>query len=365
MAHIMTVCGPIPPEDLGFASMHEHILLDARSMRNRALSILGENPDAPVAEGDRVSIENLGYHRHDISLTWDNLIIDDEALMTGEIADFKTSGGSAIAEMSPTGLRNNVSGLRRISEETGVHIITPTGLYAEYTWPERFGAMSIEDYTSFMLKECDEGIDGTGIKPGHIKFAVEDNEVTPQEEKMLRAAVRVSRETGMSGTFHSGILFREDGVRRIIKILFDEGIAPDRALLCHMQMFLQPMEMETIVLDPESCRPNLDLLKEILDQGLNICIDCFGHTWDLEALGLIPCSDLHRLAGIVALVKAGYAAQIVVGTDLFTKIHTRRCGGESYSRLTSFVKPALGKFGVSDKDVRLITEKNPARILAY
>ena len=365
MPHIMTVLGPIPPEDLGFASMHEHILLDASAMRHRAIAMLGENPDAPVAADDRVSIENIGYHRHDITLTWDNLIMDDEALLTGEIADFKASGGSAMAEMSPTGLRNNVSGLKSISEKTGVHIITSTGLYAEYTWPERFAAMSIEDYTGFMLKEFDEGIDGTGIKPGHIKFAVEDNDVTPQDEKMLRAAARVSNGTGMSGTFHSGILFTEEGVRRMIKILLDEGIAPDRALLCHMQMFLQPMNMETLVLDPDSCRPNMDMLKEILDKGLNICFDCFGHNWDLEALGLFPCTDLHRIAGIVELVKAGYAAQIVVGTDLFVKIHTRRYGGESYSRLTNFVKPTLEKLGVSEKDVRLITEENPARILAF
>jgi phosphotriesterase-related protein len=123
--------------------------------------------------------------------------------------------------------------------------------------------------------------------------------------------------------------------------------------------------METIVRDPESWRPNLDLLKEILDQGLNICIDCFGHTWDLEPLGLTFCSDYQRLAGIVALVNAGYAGQIVVGTDLFTKIHTRRYGGESYSRLTTFVRPALKKYGVAEKDIRVITKENPARILAF
>jgi phosphotriesterase-related protein len=151
----------------------------------------------------------------------------------------------------------------------------------------------------------------------------------------------------------------------MIKILLDEGISPERALLCHMQMFLQPMNMEALVLDPVSCRPNMDMLKEVLDQGLNICFDCFGHNWDIEALGLIPCSDLHRIAGIVALVKAGFAAQIVVGTDLFVKIHTRRYGGEGYTRLTNFVKPTLAKFGVSEKDVRLITEENPARILAF
>lgn len=366
MAQIMTVLGPIPPETLGFTSMHEHILLDARVMRRYALSMLGENPAAPVAEEDPVSIENLGYHSHDITLSWDNLRIDDPDLMASEISDFKASGGSAIADMSSTGLRSDVPGLKRISEETGVHIIAPTGLYAEYTWPEQFRALSTEQYADFMLSEITEGIEGSGIKPGHLKFAVESNEVTPQEEKVLRAVARVSRETGLSATIHSGIFVGEEAVRRALRILQDDGMPPERTLLCHMQKFFQPMQLQTLVLEPDSWRLELDFTKEVLDLGMNICIDCFGHRWDLEALGLVTsCGDHVRLAGIVALVKEGYAKQIVIGTDLFLKINTRRYGGESYSRLTRYAAPALEKVGVKQADIRRITHENPARLLAY
>ena len=35
MSEIMTVNGPIDPEDLGFTSMHEHILYDGRVFRRR------------------------------------------------------------------------------------------------------------------------------------------------------------------------------------------------------------------------------------------------------------------------------------------------------------------------------------------
>ena len=366
MKQIMTVLGPVPPERLGFTSMHEHILLDARAMRRYALSLLGENPAAPVAEEDPVSMETLGYHAHDITLTWENLKIDDPDLMASEVADFKASGGSAIADMSSTGLRNDVPGLRRISEETGVHIIAPTGLYAEYTWPERFRTMSAAQYEDFMLSEITQGIEGTGIRPGHLKFAVESNEVTPQEQKMLRAVARVSQETGLSATIHSGILVEKEAVRRAIGILRDEGMPPERTLLCHMQKFFHPMHLDTLILDPDSWRLDLDFAKEILDLGMSVCIDCFGHRWDLEALGLAPsCSDHVRLAGIVMLVKEGYAEQIVIGTDLFLKINTRRYGGGSYSRLTSYVAPTLEKVGVRKEDVRRITHENPARILAF
>ena len=64
-------------------------------------------------------------------------------------------------------------------------------------------------------------------------------------------------------------------------------------------------------------------------------------------------------------MNAGYAQQIVIGTDLFTKVQTRRYGGESYSRLTTFVKPSLERFGVKHEDIYRITVENPARLLSY
>ena len=252
MSQIMTVLGPIPPERLGFTSMHEHILLDARVMRRYALSMLGENPAAaPVAEDDPVSMENLGFLAHDITLCWDNLKLDDPALMTAEVADFKASGGSAIADMSATGLRSDVPGLKRISEASGVHIIAPTGLYAEYSWPERFRTLSTEQYADFMLQEIIDGIEGTGIKPGHLKFAVESNEVTPQEQKMLRAVARVSQDSGLSATIHSGIFLEKEAVRSTIQTLRAEGMSPERTLLCHMQQFFRNPDPRPGLLAPQ------------------------------------------------------------------------------------------------------------------
>jgi len=365
MAEIMTVLGPIAPDALGFTSMHEHILLDGRAIRRMYVSMVGGDVPAPIGEDTAVAMDNLCYHHHCLALTWDNLHIVDEALMASEIADYKASGGSALLDMSALGLRSDVPGIQRISRKTGVHIITPTGLYGEYTWPGRFRAMTTEEYAAFMLREIDQGIDETGIKPGHIKIAIENDAITPQEEKVLRAAARVSKETNFSATFHNGVAMSEEGGRRMIAVLLDEGIPPERALLCHVQQFIVPKDLKTLVLDPDSWRLNLDYIKEILDQGMNICIDCFGYSWDMQDVGLILCNDYHRLAAIIALVNAGYSRQIVIGTDLFTKMQTRRYGGESYSRLTTFVKPFLEKFGVNHEDVHRITVENPARLLSY
>ena len=56
--------------------------------------------------------------------------------------------------------------------------------------------------------------------------------------------------------------------------------------------------------------------------------------------------------------------RLVIATDTFIKILTRRGGGMGYCRLTEFVVPALRDVGVSDFDIRQMTVENPARLLA-
>jgi phosphotriesterase-related protein len=254
--------------------------------------------------------------------------------------------------------------MKTISEKSGVHIIASTGFYAEDTWPENFTAFSIDQYASIMLDEIIHGIDGTEIFPGHIKVAIEKDGVSPQEEKVLRAAVRVSRESGLSMTIHPGLMLSLEGSERVFDILKDENARADRIILCHQQIYFFPHALKTLITDPGSWRLNLDHAKKILDSGMNVCIDCFGHRWDLELLGVVMPEDYHRLAGLIALIEAGYSDQLVIGTDSFVKIHTSRFGGEGYRRLTDFVLPALGVMGVGKKDIERITIHNPDRILS-
>lgn len=120
-----------------------------------------------------------------------------------------------------------------------------------------------------------------------------------------------------------------------------------------------------MILHPESWRLDITLARELLDQGFNISIDSFGHYQDGEPIGSMNPTDWQRLAGLVALLKQGYAAQMVLGTDVFLKILTRRGGGEGYCRRTNFVVPTLTSVGIPETDICMLTVENPARILAH
>jgi phosphotriesterase-related protein len=268
--------------------------------------------------------------------------------------------------MSTPGLRINLRATKRISQNTGVHVIATTGLYTEDTWPERFKKMTIKELMQYMQNEIDGGIEDTDIKPGHLKIAITD--LTKQQERVIRAAARVSYDTGLSLTVHPGMIIGSDG-RRIVKILREEGMDLEKVIIAHIPLTFTNFDLKFIVQNPNSFGVNLDHAKELLDQGVTLSMDTFGHYYDIEHIGYIRPTDWQRLAALYALIKEGYSSQLVLGTDTYLKILTRRFGGDGYCRLTKFVIPFLRDHldvfdRVSDYDIRLMTIDNPVRLLA-
>jgi phosphotriesterase-related protein len=358
MREVMTVLGPVVPEELGFTSMHDHILVDLRVWRREWESLIPD--DFPVSGDDPVSLENIGLLQRDHFLVADNLVLDDEEVMTAEMADFKAAGGGAMVEMSSIGLRVSLPAIQRISRKSGIHVVATTGFYVEQSCPEHAGK-TIEQFTDLMVKEIEEGIEGTDIKAGHIKIGV--TTLSERDVRVLKAAARTSMQTGLSVSVHPGH-GGSDG-RRIVDILLREGMNPERIIINHTDYFLVEHDIRVLFYHPDQRGIRLDYAKELLDRGVNISMDCFGHSWDRELRDGVGTRDWQRIVALLALIDAGYASQIVWGTDTCFKMLVRRYGGVGYCRLTNYVVPTLKAQDVSDYDIRLMTVDNPARLLAY
>lgn len=364
---VMTVCGPVLPEQLGFTSMHEHILADCSMFRSR---IRKRKPFIPRQAGrweETLLMENRSAHRHDIVLSLDNMRLDSEETMENEVADFKAGGGGTIVEVSAPGIRGRVEDLtafRRISEHTGVHIVASTGLYVEDTWPEWLRKLTFEEYVEFLQREISEGIGDTGVLPGHIKAAYETP--SPQLAEYLRAAAQVSRETGMALQVHLGPDLTPAEVREnVVKPLMAGRCVPSKTILCHVQFLLGLLSLEELIGNPGYVPFDASFLRELAGTGFVLCFSPFGFEADNENLGIAHYPDWYSLAGMLDLLRQGYTEQIVVGNDVFTKLATRRGGGDGYRRLNDFVVPALKSCGIADGDIQKIFVENPARILAY
>lgn len=350
---VMTVLGPVEAKDLGFVDMHEHVMMDGGwVLRERHAGALSSQDDRYTVD-DPVTLENIGLICRNFMTNWDALSFEDEDLIQGELEDYKKSGGDTILELSVPGIRHKVPAIKKLSELTGVHIIISTGLYTGDSWPEKYLRMTDEEIRKYMLGEIKYGVEDTGIFPGHIKIAV--HRLNKDEERALRAAAKVSCETGLGITVHSSSAVDGDGIR-ITKILKEEGADLSRAVIAHVGGHFGPSDIRMLALRPELAKLNMDYAKALVDMGINV---------GMEFYTTFTSNEWMLFAGILTLLRQGYSSQIVLGTDTCAKIMTRRGGGEGYCRLTRFGIPTLRGLGVSDYAIRQMTVENPARILTY
>jgi phosphotriesterase-related protein len=93
---VMTVRGPVEARDLGLTLAHEHLLLD------------------------RYRVTTLSDH-----------LLDDPALAARELARYRAAGGGALVDLTTEDTGRDPLALRRISDETGVHVVMGCGWYRE------------------------------------------------------------------------------------------------------------------------------------------------------------------------------------------------------------------------------------------
>jgi len=219
--------------------------------------------------------------------------------------------------------------------------------------------MGVKGLREVMLREIEEGIDGTGVRPGVLKVAL--GGITPNEEDALRACAQLAAETGMSLTIHPGYSLLEP-----VRIARQEGLDPSRVVVAHVGFGFAESDLATLIRHPETWGLKLDAVLRVLDTGANVSCEFLGQNVADEFGGWVGTTDWQRMAGVYALIERGYDDQIVLGTDTCAKMLTRRFGGEGYLKLFRFVLYTMRKIlGMDERVIRKIFYDNPARILAY
>ena len=118
---------------------------------------------------------------------------------------------------------------------------------------------------------------------------------------MLRAAGRASRATGVAVSVHLDL--RGQGAFRLIDILEDEGVEPQRMVMGHMDLV-----------------PDLEYHLAVPARGAVVEYDCFGREYYTEELGGLSWGhDSWRVQAIATLVGEGYVDQLVLSQDVALK----------------------------------------------
>ncbi|MDA4122857.1 MAG: aryldialkylphosphatase [Thaumarchaeota archaeon] len=337
---VMTVRGPIEPHKLGITMMHEHLLIE--------LSRFFAEPSG-AAEKKRahgpVTIEALGWIRTHEANHLENLRLDDEALAIKEVDSYKRAGGGGIVDVTPRGIGRDPSGLKSVSEKTGINVIAGTGYYVGAAHPKEVVKKSVADIAREIVDEMDSGIAETGVRPGIIGEIGTSDPLLDGEKKVLRAAARAQKETGASISIHPGR--QERSPMKVLEVLRSEGATMERVVMGHLDRTVGDMAG----------------LKELAKQGCGLEFDMFGFDGHYAWSDFPVPNDAGRIELIANLVEGGFVDQIVVAQDVCTKVQLKRYGGYGYSHILENALDWMRTRGLSQKQLDKILIDNPRRFL--
>jgi phosphotriesterase-related protein len=266
MAQVQTVTGPIDADRLGTTLIHEHL-------RNRDEAVHEQWPQAGAVKEEEP---------HEVPPGEDYEVAVREAKAAMDL------GIKTIGEPTAMLLGRDVRFLRKVAEETGLQIVTCTGIYTYDHLPQFFINRDPDQIAELFISDIEQGIQGTDIKAAFIKCAADEAGVNENIEKIHRAAARASVKTGAPIMAHSRPA-SNTGPRQV-EIFEEEGVDLSKVHIAHC-----------------GDTDDLDYIEALIEKGVWIGLDRYG--LDL----FLPYE--RRQATTRALLERGYADRLFLSAD--------------------------------------------------
>ena len=299
---IMTVNGPVASDKMGTTLMHEHVLVD----------FSGTFSTDRRWDTDTVTAHVLPY-----------------------LLELKQYNCQAYIECTPSYLGKDPELLKRLSDESGLHILTNTGYYGvgnNRSVPPYAHTDTAEELAGRWIDEWVNGIGTTGIKPGFIKIGVDAGPLSEMHRKLITAAAKAHLITGLVIMSHTGPsipAFEQ------IAILQKEGVSPEAFIWTHAQADNDP---ETHI--------------KAARLGAWVALDGISDQNVEEYLRMIQNMKNNNLLG-----------NVLISNDAGWYKPTEENGGTYRGHTALFEKllPLLRQNQFSEADIHQLLVKNPAR----
>ena len=303
---VMAVTGPIDASELGTTLIHEHILVDF-----------------------------IGAAKYDPQRWNDDDVIRKVLPYLDEV---KKAGCKTIVDCTPNLLGRDVQLLQRLSKQSGLSIITNTGYYGgsdEKFLPPQVFTESASDLADRWIAEWENGIDGTGIKPGFMKISVNPASLSVASRKLTEAAAKTHLRTGLTIASHTGpalAAFEE------IEILKGQCVSPEAFVWVHAQS-----------------EKNFDEYVKAVRLGTWVSLD-----------GVSDSNILQYVENLARLKKEKALHRILISHDAGWYEPGKPDGGNFRGYTTIFNKliPRLKENGFTDKDIDQLLIVNPREAFA-
>jgi phosphotriesterase-related protein len=302
---IETVGGPVDPARLGVTLMHEHVLVDF------------------------IGAADVSRSRYDADAVFTRVL--------PFLQQVKALGAATLVECTPAYLGRDARLLQRLAGASGLTILSNTGYYGankdKHLPPHAF-TETPQQLAARWIREWEQGIDDTGIKPGFMKIGVDAGPLSAVDAKLVRAAVITHKSTGLPIASHTG-----------------NGLAA-----------LEQMDLLEIARVPATAFVWVHAQNE-QDTTLHAQAAARG-AW-VEFDGISPKSVDRHVALVVAMRKAGHLDRVLVSHDAGWYRVGEPDGGEfrPFDTLFTTFVPALKAAGFTQADVDQLLVDNPRRAL--
>ncbi|KAM4689645.1 N-acetyltaurine hydrolase isoform 1-T3 [Discoglossus pictus] len=341
---VQTVLGPIHPNQLGYTLTHEHLTMAFDCC------YCPPPPHQEALASEPIVMKNLFWLKQNPYSNKENLHLNEEVeAIKDELLYFKAAGGGTIVENTTTGIHRDVKTLKKLSEETGVNIISGAGFYVDATHSSETRSLSVEQLTEVIVKEVLQGADGTDIKCGVIGEIGCSWPLTDSEKKVLQATAEAQSQLGCPVIIHPGR--SSDAPSQIINILQEAGADISKTVMSHLDrtIFDEKKLLEFAALGSFL---EYDLFgTEMLNYQFNQAVD-------------MP-SDNERIKTLAFLIDNGYEDRIVIAHDIHTKNRLLKYGGHGYSHILTNIVPKMLLRDISQKAIDKILLENPKKWLTF
>ena len=119
----------------------------------------------------------------------------------------KSLGLATLADCTAAYFGRDPELLKMLADSTSVRIITNTGYYAaakDRYVPASAYTESADQIAARWIAEFQEGVAGTGIRPGFIKIGIDGAPLSEIDAKSVRASAITHRQTGLTIASHTG-----------------------------------------------------------------------------------------------------------------------------------------------------------------
>ena len=265
MTTVQTIRGPVDVNSLGRTLSHEHLTAGGAGMERQPW-IYNED------EGTAACVEALRR--------------------------VKAAGIDCLIDLTPMDLGRQGGLFAKVAAaDTGVHVVCATGVYR---WvPLYLRNRDPDAVAEHFLHEINEGIDGTGIRPGIIKLAwdLEYRDVAGRAgfttrdglERTARGAARAAKAAGIPISCHT--LATDELGTPLLDIFESEGL-----------------DLRAVTIGHSNDSTDLRYLKRIAERGATVGFDRF--------FGAAPEEEKARRAELaLSMIKLGFAEQVCLAHD--------------------------------------------------